>query len=132
MLKRRSNWVGLALFVGMAGGVGLDVVPWPCPVRVVLGVPCPTCGMSRAARLFAHGEVGAALHMHPLVWLVVPFVVALVGIELAQVARGGAWGAAERALRTRAGRAVGWTVAAAVVAVWIARFCGALGGPVPV
>ena len=37
---------------------------WPCPVLSTLGVPCPGCGLSRAALLFMQGEIGRALSTH--------------------------------------------------------------------
>jgi hypothetical protein len=36
-----------------------------CPARVLLGVPCPTCGMTRAFVALAHGDVGGALAASP-------------------------------------------------------------------
>src|SRR5262249_27662181 len=40
---------GLALLL-LAG------LPWPCPLKLVTGLPCPTCGMTRAARAALHGD----------------------------------------------------------------------------
>lgn len=42
----------------------------PCQVKALFGVPCPTCGMTRAIRLALGGNFGAAFRMHPLFWLV--------------------------------------------------------------
>lgn len=102
---------------------------WPCPILAIFGVPCPTCGMTRATRLALHGEIAQATAMHPLVWIVVPFVGGMFALETVGYLRTGAWGATAR---------VRWlqrllvAVAALVFVVWIARFFGAFGGPVPV
>ncbi len=41
-----------------------------CPVYAITGVPCPTCGMSRAWFRFFDGEVADAFAWHPLFLLV--------------------------------------------------------------
>jgi hypothetical protein len=46
-----------------------------CPFHRMTGLPCPTCGGTRAAVLLSHGDVSAALSMNPLV--VVAFLGAL-------------------------------------------------------
>lgn len=95
-----------------------------CPVAALLGVPCPGCGLLRATLSLAHGNVAEALHFHPLVFVVVP---AALGATV-HVASG-----------RPVSRGVEWTLAtiatalvALLVVVWIARFHGAFGGPVPV
>lgn len=40
-----------------------------CPFLQLTGIPCPTCGGTRAAVLLAHGNVSAALFMNPLTTL---------------------------------------------------------------
>ncbi len=84
--------------------------------------------MTRALRLALHGDVAGATRMHPLVWIVVPFVAAWVAIELGGFVRTGAWGASAR---VKHGTTALVAIAAVVFAVWIARFLGAFGGPVP-
>lgn len=37
-----------------------------CPARIFTGLPCPGCGLSRAALLMARGELAASLKMHPM------------------------------------------------------------------
>ncbi len=40
-------------------------VPYRCPVKGALGIPCPTCGMTHAFVQLAHGHLGAALEASP-------------------------------------------------------------------
>jgi hypothetical protein len=104
-------------------------VPSPCPLRMLAGIPCATCGLTRAARLVLAGDVAGAFRIHPLWWLVLPSVGVLGAIELFGYVRTGELGlvSKRRGFKTFARVAV-----ALVVAVWIARFFGAFGGPAPV
>ena len=43
-----------------------------CLIRGVTGVPCPSCGMSRAIIAFINGDIINAFKFHPLFWL--PFI----------------------------------------------------------
>lgn len=38
---------------------------YTCPSRTLLGLPCPTCGMTRAFVALAHGELAAAFQVSP-------------------------------------------------------------------
>jgi hypothetical protein len=52
-----------------------DHAPTFCVFRAVTGVPCPTCGSTRAALALASGEVGLAFRYNPLIsaaWLLLP------------------------------------------------------------
>ena len=55
--------VGGAWVAACAFG-GLDVVV--CPLRAVTGVPCPSCGATRAVRLLLDGQVRSAFLMNPV------------------------------------------------------------------
>lgn len=39
-----------------------------------IGIPCPSCGMTRAYMALFHGDLNGAFFYHPLFWLV-PFLV---------------------------------------------------------
>jgi hypothetical protein len=41
-------------------------IPYTCPSKGLLGIPCATCGMTHAFVALAHGDLGAALHSSPL------------------------------------------------------------------
>jgi hypothetical protein len=99
-----------------------------CPIQLAFGIPCPTCGITRATRLALHGDLAAATHMHPLVWLAVPVVVLLASLELIGYARHGRWGSSRR---VRGADALMVGTASLLFALWLARFAGFFGGPVP-
>jgi hypothetical protein len=113
-------WAMAALGVS---GVALGWIR--CPMAALYHIPCPGCGMTRALRLLAAGDVGASLRMHPLA---VPALVAGVALTAAaaQTARPLWPRFAPIALR---GAAV---VYAATLVLWVLRWFGMLGGPVPV
>jgi len=105
-----------------------------CPIAGSLGVPCPGCGLTRATLALLHGDWQSALRFHPLVWLLLPVFVGFVGIA--------SWEMLRDSSGARAARRFNWTgrgtttVALALLVltfgVWLARFAGYFGGPVPV
>jgi hypothetical protein len=112
--------------------IGLLFVPVRfCPLALVLHVPCPGCGMGRAARALLRGDLLAALRLHPLSILVLPWLGWAIGVPLLRYVIG------ERQWEPR-GAASRWFELSAVallvllIGVWIARFLGAFGGPVEV
>jgi hypothetical protein len=40
-----------------------------CFIRGSLGIPCPSCGITRAYKLFFQGDLAGAFHMHPLFFI---------------------------------------------------------------
>jgi len=113
----------------VAGAVVVLVLffEYHCPIKLLTGFPCPTCGITRACRLVAQADFAGATHIHPLVWIAVPVVSLIVGVELAGYARTRTWGASRR---MRGGDALMAGTAALLFALWIARFAGCFGGPV--
>jgi hypothetical protein len=110
------------------GGVALARGAIPCVFARLPRAPCPGCGLTRASRELLRGEFVGALHHHPLVWLVLP----LVAFEVARQARGYVLGRRANVAASPRARAAVALVAVLALAVWIARFFGALGGPEPV
>ncbi len=68
----RRQWISIALFI-LALFIFKGIFHGLCTFRVMTGIPCPSCGMTRAVVLFLRGHIGESLRMHPL-W---PFVVLL-------------------------------------------------------
>ena len=122
--------IRLALVFGALGLAVFTKTPL-CPVAIVTRHPCPGCGLTRATLEILHGHFGAAFALHPLVFIASPLVAAMLVYNSISYLRTGLWSASEGVQ----GR---WVTRGALVlfvafnAVWIARFCGAFGGPVPV
>ena len=92
-----------------------------CVVRLVLGVPSPACGHTRAGLAAARLDLDAAQHHHPLAIALVALTAGMV--LFAFVARDAAW---RRAVTITTGAS-----GVALVVVWALRFAGLFGGPVP-
>ena len=103
-----------------------------CPVATLTHHPCPGCGMTRAMLLFFAGDFRASFAMHPLALPTALAQAALAaGSFVAAWHHAAPWVMFER----RWGRALLAAlvlVLAADFVLWIARACGAFGGPVPV
>ncbi len=101
----------------IAGLLGL--LPFPtCLVKIVLGVPCPGCGMTRAALRLLHGDVVGSLRYHPVA---LPGAVGLAlaaALALALPEGHPAW---ERFVRTSMA-----LLAAGLALSWAMRFVGLL------
>jgi uncharacterized protein (DUF1810 family) len=98
-------------------------------MRVVLHTACPSCGLTRAARAVLHGDLAGATRLHPLWWVIFPYLAALGAAEAYAYVTTGKTGAyAARPIVHRAGAAI----LVALILVWGARAAGALGGPAPI
>lgn len=67
---------GLALAIGLSFHYLLTNTT--CLIRGSIGIPCPTCGLSRAYKFLLRGDVLRAFKFHPLFWLI-PLVAIYVG-----------------------------------------------------
>ncbi|HVY26782.1 MAG TPA: DUF2752 domain-containing protein [Polyangiaceae bacterium] len=128
----------LLLLAPLLGGFALAVhVDFPlCPLAGTFGIPCPGCGLTRATLALLHGDVHAALHLHPLVWLLSPLFVGFTGAALFELVRDPSPTQTSTRPRYRWSTRVVSIVATALLittlGVWLARFAGAFGGPVAV
>jgi hypothetical protein len=102
-----------------------------CPVAFFLRVPCPGCGLTRASLRLLRGDLAGALAFHPLVPVVLPLALAFAGTNAFYYVTRGRWGFVD-GLTGRAFTAAAAALVALMVGVWVARFFGAFGGPVPV
>ena len=41
-------------------------IPSRCGFRMVTGIPCPSCGLTRSVTWSVRGDLGRAIAMHPL------------------------------------------------------------------
>jgi len=102
-----------------------------CPMAGLLRVPCPGCGMTRAMHFAFHGDFASSFHMHPLALVITPFVLVVMTRNTWGYLVRGNWGEGDASMHPA------WTWSAGILLVcmiglWIARFLGAFGGPVPV
>ena len=94
-----------------------------CPFALAFGIPCPGCGLSRATFALLRGDIHAALAMHPLVPVALPAALAL-ALH--------ATSSHSPPSRERAAVVASAALLVLFVAVWLARFAGAFGGPVSI
>jgi len=102
-----------------------------CPTAIILHIPCPGCGLSRASMALLRGDFARAFSIHPAVFIVVP----VLGLYmLGQVATfvNPEWTRLAKLLRNKWLERSIIAMMIVVIALWIARFFGAFGGPVPV
>lgn len=69
-----SALLGLSIIFFFIKGFG-KVTGSICLIRGLTGIPCPSCGMSRAIIAVINGDIIKAFKFHPLFWL--PFVALL-------------------------------------------------------
>jgi hypothetical protein len=104
----------------------------PCSFATLTHHPCPGCGTTRSALALLHGDVAAAFRWNPLGPVVIGAFAVLALDALRLVARDG------DLKRSPHSRPSSWALKVVVVAsvlqfvVWVLRFFGYLGGPVPV
>ncbi|RLB47717.1 MAG: hypothetical protein DRJ42_24795, partial [Deltaproteobacteria bacterium] len=98
-----------------------------CPIKLVLGFPCPGCGLTRATFSVFHGDLGEALSHHPLVWLITPLVLYTLG-RITLVSAGVI---SPRAFdpMDRLPKWFWWMAVVLLLGVWVVRLGGGFGGP---
>ena len=97
---------------------------WQCPVKSVLGVQCPGCGLSSAMVLFIRGEWRAAMSTHAFAPLfLIGFVLMMIAGALPDRLHK-AWVSRIDALE----RATGFTtfILTGIVVYWVLRLFGLL------
>lgn len=71
MSRKTPSHLGMKLIILSALGAVLLLwvcMDWPCGLRRVFGVPCISCGMSRAWLAVLRLDFGAAFFYHPMFW----------------------------------------------------------------
>jgi hypothetical protein len=72
--------VAVALLLAGSAQTGLALVGargWSCPVQEGLGLPCPGCGLSRAAAALLRGDLASAIELNPFVFAAIAFMLLL-------------------------------------------------------
>jgi hypothetical protein len=104
----------------------------PCVFARLFHLPCPGCGSTRAVLALLAGDVHGVLRFNPF-GPAIALLLAAFGMQaVLSAARHGDFRDVGAGRLGRVLRVAAIVVAGAEVIVWIARFFGALGGPVPV
>lgn len=113
--------------------IGALVLWWSdvtiCPFAGIGGVPCPSCGLTRATVELLKGNFYRAYTLHAGVTVVWPYLL-LVVADWVWVSR--RRHSRERNPLDRWITLTGYVVLAVLFALWLARFAGYFGGPVAV
>ena len=72
----RQGLCGLAVLAVLFAGAYLSasILGWGCPLQHFTGVPCPGCGLSRAAFALLRLDFMAAVRYHPMICVLPPVV----------------------------------------------------------
>ncbi|MCI8497293.1 MAG: DUF2752 domain-containing protein [Clostridiales bacterium] len=70
----RKKWMTVAAVLILIGAAVLVLLSLrsPCIVRESMGIPCPGCGMTRAALSFLRGDFAEVNRWHPMFWGLFP------------------------------------------------------------
>lgn len=123
-------WGRAALATALIAGFGtlLAAKAVPCGFATVTHHPCPGCGSTRAVLALVSGDLDGVVRNNPFGPLMAVVLGVLVVQTILSVLRHGD-------LRDVGGRRTTRVVvvlAALETVLWVARFCGAFGGPVAV
>ena len=69
------------LLIVVLHGLGYEVSLWGCPLKALVGIPCPTWGMTRAVFAIANTQWTTAIQYH----LLAPLLVILWAVAITQV-----------------------------------------------
>lgn len=120
LLMDRRAALAIAGVVGghfLLGAMGLP--GWSCPVRHVLNMPCPGCGLTRATYLLLHGEWQRSIVTHafaPTVLLMAALLTLAIVLPQSMRLRGLLW---LEQLERRSGIAM-WSLLA-LMGYWLLR-----------
>jgi hypothetical protein len=104
-----------------------------CPTALLFDLPCPGCGLTRAAFELVSGNFHAALHLHPLSPLLLPLFAGALAVVLYDYVRGPGKALTPPAWWTGRAATIAFSgLLVLLVGVWLARFAGYFGGPVSV
>lgn len=113
---------GLVLLI-----VGLLAAKVPlCPFAITTHHPCPGCGLTRASLAILRGDFATGFAIHPFAFLATPLLGFIAAVTAWNYVRLG---------RLKMPWVSSWifgVLFVGMVSLWVARFFGVHGGPVPV
>jgi hypothetical protein len=129
-VRRKRAALSAVILAALAGCMYLDALP--CPFAFVFHTPCPGCGSTRAVLALLQGRFRDVLRYNPF-GPVVAVLLLVLGVRVISSMRAhGDLRALEKGRAGRIATRVFVVVAVLEVILWVARFFGAFGGPVPV
>lgn len=72
--RRGLNGLLVLLILGALAYASALLFGWNCPIKYLAGVPCPSCGLSRALAALLRLDFRTALRFHPMVFVLPPVV----------------------------------------------------------
>jgi hypothetical protein len=103
----------------------VTTAPSFCPFKVLTGLPCPGCGMTRSVVTLMHGDLATSVYFHPLGIAMVVLAASLALVDA------WAWSRSARAGRRRLPSSwlpervmlspAPWVAVAALTVVWLIR-----------
>ena len=65
------GWTAWNVSTIHASDSGAHSTPTPCPVKLATGLPCPSCGVTRAVEALAGGDIAGSARTNPFGLLIV-------------------------------------------------------------
>lgn len=126
---------GVFLAALVACAMALGWLPFTiCPFANLFGQPCPGCGMTRAILALLRFDLSASSEYHPMAPWIAPLALVFLFDTCWRYVFGRPLRIAQGLLRPFTTNSnYFWTAAAVgLLAVWISRWFGSFGGPVPI
>lgn len=101
-----KGWIKILFLVVSATGLAAAGW-WRCPFRLMTGLSCPGCGMTRALRALCSGDILTSFYWHPMCIPLLITAAAVSGLYFRK-----AW---------RSIRILMWTLAGMMIVCWIYR-----------
>ncbi len=98
---------------------GLEDRPLPhsCTARMMFGIGCPGCGLTRGTILFANGQFTESFAMHPLAWIFAVSILVQIPYRSLCLAR-----PEVAPIGHRCSRIIMWTLVVLMVGNWLLGF----------
>ena len=119
-MKKPPHFALKMCFLGL---FGMILFVWyhfslPCVLRSLAGIPCPTCGLTRAWLYALRLDFGSAFRQYPMFWAIPILILFLLyDGQLLSSPKGNFW-------------CLGVLVAG-IILIWLARLFGFFGGLMP-
>lgn len=112
-LTKVLAWAGAVIAAALAYAALVRVLGHglPCPFHALTGLLCPGCGVTRMGLRLLQGDIFGAFSANPVLFCLLPFLFALLGVHLTRYVKTGEGKAPKWEERC-------WLTLAAVLLVW--------------